>query len=263
MNRKRRVYLEKLAFLYFKDQNEKAIEIQERLVKLKPANSEYQNTLAQYMDYFLGPGGALEARKKAYQNEPDNLEFALRYGKAAYDAGEYKAALDPLSTVLKLDLKNIEALEYRAMCFEALEQYENAITDYKNIVDLQSENVKIMCAIATDYKNKNQFSNGRYWVQRALKARPGYGLAHITMAEIYEATVSYCQDAEKRGRKYDDGLVYEMAYKEYKNAANDPEFKGTASKRMNSLTPVLPTQEEKFMNQDRKILKIDCYSWIK
>ena len=259
---KQESYLEKLAFLYFKDGDQKAIEIQERLVKLKPDNSEYQNTLAQYMDYFLGPGGALEARRKAYQNEPDNLEFAQRYGKAAYDAGEYRAALEPLSTALKLDPKNAEAMEYRAMCYEALEQYENAIADYKQIVDLQMDNAKIMCAIATDYKNRNQFSSGRYWVQRALNTRPGFGLAHITMAEIYEACVTYCQDQEKRGRKYDDGLVYEMAYQEYKKAAGDANYKGTATKRMNSLTPVLPTQEEIFMNQNRKTLKIECYSWI-
>jgi len=255
-------YLEKLAFLYFKDGNEKAIEIQERLVKLKPDNSEYQNTLAQYMDYFLGPGGALEARKNAYKNEPNNIDFALRYGKASYDAGEYKAALEPLSTALKLDPKNVEALEYRAMCYEALEQYDNAIGDYKSIVELQTNNAKIMCAIATDYKNRNQFSSGRYWVQRSLSVRPGYGLAHITMAEIYEACVTYCQDLEKRGRKYDDGLVYELAYQEYQKALNDSEYRGTASRRMNSLKPVLPTQEEIFMNQDRKNLKIDCYSWI-
>jgi len=255
-------YLEKLAFLYFKDGNEKAIEMQERLVKLKPDDSEYQNTLAQYMDYFLGPGGALEARKNAFQNEPENLEFALRYGKAAYDAGEYRAALVPLSAALKLDPKNAEAMEYRAMCYEALEQYENAIADYKNIVDMQTNNAKIMCAIATDYKNRNQFSSGRYWIQRALAIRPGYGLAHITMAEIYEASVTYCQDQDKRGRKYDDGLVYEMAYKEYQRATGDANYKATASKRMNSLTPVLPTQEEVFMNQNRKALKIDCYNWI-
>ncbi len=255
-------YLEKLAFLYFKDENEKAIDIQERLVKLHPDNSEYQNTLAQYMDYFLGPGGALEARKKAYENEPENLEFALRYGKAAYDAGEYRAALVPLSAALKIDPKNAEALEYRAMCYEALEQYEKAIEDYKGIVNLQTDKAKIMCAIATDYKNRNQFSSGRYWVQRALNIHPGYGLAYITMAEIYEASVTYCQDQEKRGRKYDDGLVYEMAYREYQKAANDLNYKGIATKRMNSLTPVLPTQEEVFMNQNRKTLKIDCYNWI-
>ena len=82
------------------------------------------------------------------------------------------------------------------------------------------------------------------------------------MAEIYEASVVYCQDQEKRGRKYDDALVYELAYDEYKKAANDPDYKSTATKRMNSLKTVLPTQEEIFMNQNRKTLKMECYSWI-
>jgi len=173
-------------------------------------------------------------------------------------SGKYLQA----GNIWKYNPKNGEAMEYRAMCYEALEQYEKAIVDYKSLVDLQADNAKTMCAIASDYKNRFQFTNGRYWVQRALNIRPGFGLAYITMAEIYEAAVVYCQDQEKRGRKYDDALVYELAYDEYKKAANDPEYKSTATKRMNSLQMVLPTQEELFMNQNRKTLKLECYSWI-
>ena len=52
------------------------------------------------------------------------------------------------------------------------------------------------------------------------------------MAEIYEAAVVHCQNSEKRGRKYDDGLVYELAYKEYTKAERDPEFASTARSRL-------------------------------
>ena len=256
-------YLEKLAFLYFKDDNEKAIDVQEQLLKLDPTNAEYNNMLAKYTDYFLGPGGALEARKKAYQNDPGNIDFAMQYGKAAYDAGEYRAALEPLSAIVKRDAKNIEAYEYRAMCYESLEQYSTANSDYKKILEITPDDADIMCAIATNYKNMNQFSNGRYWINRALQAKPGYGLAYIGMAEIYERAVTFCQNKENRGRKYDDGLVYELAYYQYQKALNDPAFRSKARTRMDSLKPVLPTDEEVFMNQNRKKLKMNCYtSWI-
>jgi len=200
-------YLEKLAFLYLKDENDKAIEIQQQLVDLEPSNSEYNSRLADYINHFLGPGGALEAHMNAWKSNPDNIELALRAGKAAYDAGRYRDAMDPLSRAIAKDSKNVEAYEFRAMCCEGAENYSAAIADYKKIVDLEAENAKIMCAIATDYKHLHQFANAKYWVNRALQARPGYGLAYITMAEIYEAAVVYCQNSEKRGRKYDDGLV--------------------------------------------------------
>jgi len=262
-NPKKAEYLEKLAFLYYKDENEKAIEIQEQLVNLDPTNSEYNNTLALYTNYFLGAGEALEARKQAYENDPQNMEFAMKYGKAAYDAGEYRAALAPLSAVITNNPKNTQAYETRANCYESLENYSAAITDYKKILDLQSDNADIMCAIAANYRNLNQFSNGRYWINKALQSRPGYGLAYIAMAEIYEKAVTYCQDKENRGRKYDDGLVYELAYDQYKKALNDPAYRSKARTRMNSLKSVLPTDEEIFMNQNRKKLKLDCYtSWI-
>jgi tetratricopeptide (TPR) repeat protein len=255
-------YLEKLAFLYFKDENERSIEIQQRLIDLDPNNSEYHATMAAYQTHFYGD--ALEARKQAYVNNPENIELAFMYGKEAYDQGKYKESIDPLSAVLAKNTKHVDAYKYRAMSLEGLGQYNAAIADYKKILEVQEDNADIMCNIATDYKNLNQFSNGMYWIGRALQARPGFGLAYITKAEIYEASVSYCQNTEKRGRKYDDGLVYQLAYDAYEMAAKDPAFKSDANKRKSNLQPVLPTQEEKFMNQNRTTLRLECYtSWIK
>jgi tetratricopeptide (TPR) repeat protein len=259
-------YLDKLAFLYFKDENDEAIEIQQRLVDLDPSNSEYNSRLADYINHFLGPGGALEAHMNAWKSNPDNIELALRAGKAAYDAGKYRDAIDPLSRVISKDKKNVEAYEYRAMSYEGAGDFKIATEDFKKIVGLEPENARIMCAIASAYKNLNQFANAKYWVKRALQTRQNYGLAYITMAEIYEAAVVYCQNKENRSRKYDDGLVYQLAYNEYTKAERDPEFAITARSRKNSLKTVLPTSEEKFMNQNRTKIKasMTCYSsWIK
>jgi tetratricopeptide (TPR) repeat protein len=190
--------------------------------------------------------------------------MALQYGKTAFDQGQYRESIDPLSAVLASDPKHVEAHKYRAMSLEGLEQYNAAISDYKKILEVEPENAETMCGIATDYKSMNQFSNAMFWTGRALKAKSGYGLAYITRAEIYEAGVSYCQDKENRGRDYDDGLVYKKAYNAYAQAAKDPAFKSDAKRRMSGLKGVLPTKEEEFMNQNRKTLKIECYTnWIK
>ena len=84
------------------------------------------------------------------------------------------------------------------------------------------------------------------------------------MAEVYETAVPYCQNKNNRKRKYDDGLVYEKAKREYEKAMKDPNYKADARRRINNLKPYLPTEEETFMNQNRKNLKESCYtSWIK
>ena len=257
-------YLEKLAFLYFKQKDERALEVQNKLVNLEPTNADYANTLAQMSEFFYGPGGGLEAFKKAWENDPENMDFALKYGKAAYNAGQYQAALIPLNKVIAKDPKNEQAHELIARCDESLQKYSEAIAEYKKILEIEPGNAEIMCNIANDYRNLNQFSNGQYWVNRALQAKPGYGLAHMIMAEIYESAVTYCQNKENRKRKYDDGLVYQKAFDEYQKAAQDPNFRSDARQRINSLKPYLPTDEETFMNQNRKQLKEECYiSWIK
>ncbi len=257
-------YLEKLAFLYYKKGNEKAIEVQTQLTNLAPTNSKYANDLALYSEYFYGAGGGLEAFKNAWENDPGNMDFAFKYGKAAYEAGEYRAALMPLNKVIDNNPKNIKAHEIIALCDESLEQYSHAIAEYKKIVEIEPDNAEIMCSIANDYKFLNQFQNGKYWVNKALQAKPGFGLAYIIMAEIYESAVTYCQNKDQRKRKYDDGLVYEKAMNEYQKASKDPNYKSDANRRINNLKPYLPTDEEKFMNQNRKTLKEDCYnSWIR
>ena len=263
-NPKKPEYLEKLAFLYYKMDNEKAIEIQTKLVDLEPTNSKYANDLALYSEYFYGAGGGLEAFKKAWENDPENIEFAFKYGKAAYNAGEYKAALIPLKAVVAKNPDHVEAHQLIAMSDESLEDYNEAIAEYKKILQIEPNNAEIMCAIANDYRNLNQFSNAQYWVNKAKQTKPGFGLPYIIMAEIYESAVPYCQNKNNRKRKYDDGLVYEMAREEYQKALRDPNFKADARRRINSLKPYLPTDEEKFMNQNRKNLKDSCYSsWIK
>jgi len=257
-------YLEKLAFLYYKMDNEKAIETQNILANLDPKNSKYANDLALYSEYFYGAGGGLDAFKRAWENDPDNIDFAFKYGKAAYNAGEYKAALTPLFAVVKKNPDHKEAHELIAMSDESLEKYKEPIAEYKKILEIEPDNADVMCAIANDYRSLDQFSNAKYWVNKALKAKPGFGLAYMCMAEVYESAVPYCQNKNNRKRKYDDGLVYEKAKKEYEKALKDPNYKADARRRINSLKPYLPTEEETFMNQNRKNLKDSCYtSWIK
>jgi len=176
---------------------------------------------------------------------------------------EKQAAKTALNKVVEKQPDHAEAHQLIALCDEGLENYSHAISEYKKALEKNPNDADIMCAIAVDYKYVNQFSSAKYWVNKALSAKPGYGRAYIAMAEIYESAVTYCQNKDNRKRKYDDGLVYQKAYNEYQKALNDPNFRAEARRRMNNLQPYLPTDEEKFMNQNRPDLKEACYTeWI-
>ena len=259
-NPKNEKYLEKLAFLYYKDDNEKAIKTQANLVELDQTNSSYQETYALYIQHF--GGSPKDAYRDAYLNDPKDIDIAMKYGESAYNEGSYKEAIQPLSDVIKNDANNVKAYRIRAMCRESLEDYQASISDYKKILEIEPQNAVIMCAIANNYRNLNNFSNGKYWIQKALNAKPGFGLAYITMGEIFEHSVTYCQNLSKRDRKYDDGYVYGLALAEYNKASRDEKFTIEARKRMKSLKPYLLTDEEKFMHTGTD-LKLECYGWIK
>ncbi|MGD9487499.1 MAG: tetratricopeptide repeat protein [Calditrichaceae bacterium] len=255
-----KAYLKTIAFLYYKDEDERAIEMQERLVALDPANSEEANSLAQYNVYFHGAGAGLDAYKQAYENDPENVDVALSYGKSALESGKYNESLEPLSKAIAKN-PGTKALTLRASAYENLSRFNDAISDYKKVLENEPNNADVMLNISLNYRSLNSYSNANYWISKALSAKPGYGFAYIIRGELYEAAVSYCQGQRGGKVKYEDKLVYEKANSEYDKAKNDPIFRSKATVKQNNLKPFLPTTEDKFMHKNDKI-KDDCFSWI-
>jgi len=255
-------YAKTLAISYFKNEDEIAIEAQEKVVTLDPENADEKNILAIYVSHFHGEGADLEYRKKAYDQDPTNLDFAFSYAEAEVSAGNYKNALAPLALVIEKK-PSAKVLLLRAEVYENLNKNNNAIADYKEVLKLQLGNVGVMLRIAENYRNNKAFSSARTWVYKTLKQKPGYGQAYISMGEIYEEAAAHCMDKRDGKIKYEDKLVYLKAAKEYLKAQKDPAFKSKAKTKYKNVLPFTPTQEDNFMHKNDKI-KHPCYtSWIK
>ena len=252
-------YAKTLAFLYFKDDNEKCIDCQKTVVRLKPDDPEEANTLAQYMSHFLGEDEVLGIRQENFKKDPTNIDYAQSYAQTAVAAGKFKEALEPLKVILEKK-PSTKFYLLRAEAYEHLNQNNNAIADYKSILKTETKNTNVMLRIAVNYRNNNKFSSAKYWVRQALSAKPGYGLAYITMGEIYEAAVSYCQDQRGGKAKFEDKLVYDLAKNEYLKAKRDPAFRSTANKKIDGVNPFVPTKEDLFMHKNDKI-KSACYKF--
>ncbi|MEJ2542594.1 MAG: hypothetical protein P8Y99_00855 [Calditrichaceae bacterium] len=254
-------HLKTLAFLYYKTDDERAIEYQQIAVNLKPNDPDLSNTLAQYNDYFYGKGAGIAAYKQAYLNDPENMDLALKYAEAAAQSDTVRNALEPLNKVIN-KTPSKKAYNIRAGVYESLGRYNDAINDLKKALDFKTVDLDVMIKIAEDYKLAKNFKNAKYWVNRALRTRPGYGQAYITMGEIYEAAVSYCMGQRGGDLRFEDKLVYEKAFNEYKKAMKDLGFRAKAKTKQNNLRPLIPTKEDRFMNKGVTI-KSSCYtSWI-
>ncbi|RQV96929.1 MAG: tetratricopeptide repeat protein [Calditrichaeota bacterium] len=255
-------YLKTLALLYLKNNDERAVDMQKRVVELVPDDAEQSDLLASMMDMLVDPEEALAQRKENFTKFPDNTDYALDYGDAAVRAGKFEEAIKPLSVAISKDPK-VKAYNLRAQAYESLGSYSKAINDYKSALNLEPSNADLMLNIANNYKFLNNFSSAKYWVGRALGTKPGYGKAYITMGEIIEASVPYCQKQRKNSKTtFEDKLVYEKAKEQYDYAKRDPAYNSKARNKINYLQSLLPTKEDRFMNQGKSITS-SCYDFVK
>jgi tetratricopeptide (TPR) repeat protein len=258
---KEKSYWAKLAYLYYKIDDPKAIDAQRKVVELDPSDVEASRLLAEIMQHF--GEDPLLARKDTWLKDPSNIENAKTYGVAAFERGLYKDALEPFEAILKKEPKNTMAMEYLGRSYEGLNQLRKALGYYREILQIEPRNVNVLCLTASVYGRLHEFTTARRYVQNAERVDPGNGLPHMIMAEIYENAVTYCTD-QRNDQKitYDDKLVYEMAQNELKKATNDTNYANEAKRRIAQFEPLVPTAEDKFMHKNRSNTVEPCYSWI-
>jgi tetratricopeptide (TPR) repeat protein len=258
---KEKSYWAKLAYLYYKIDDPKAIDAQRKVVELDPSDVESSRLLAEIMQHF--GEDPLLARKDTWLKDPSNIENAKTYGVAAFERGLYKDALEPFEAILKKEPKNTMAMEYLGRSYEGLNQLSKALGYYREILQIEPRNVNVLCLTASVYGRLHEFTTARRYVHNAERVDPGNGLPHVIMAEIYENAVTYCTDQRSDQKiTYDDKLVYEMAQTELKKAANDPNYAKDAKRRIEQFQPLVPTPEDKFMHKNRSNTVESCYSWI-
>jgi hypothetical protein len=114
-----------------------------------------------------------------------------------------------------------------------------------------------------DYRFLNQFANSLSWANKALSVKRGYGLAYLVRGETIEASVPYCQNEKNKNKlEFEDKLVYELAYNEFVKAKNDPVYISRANTKIKYVMPLIPTKEDRFMNQNKTITS-SCYDFVK
>lgn len=253
-------YLKVLAGLYFQVDDQKCLEVQQKVVELNPSN-EANNLLIEMMNHFgMDP---IVALKNAFERDKSNVRNAMRYGTEAYVIGDYNASLEAANAVITVDAQHTEAIGLKARSYEGLNQTSEAIKVYKEALQIDPKDIKTLCSIARAYSSLSNFSAARSNVIQAQRIDGGNGEPYMVMAQIYEDAVDYCSGKrEDNDYTYEDKLVFERARGEYKKAQRDANFASTASTRYNNLAALVPTQEEIFMKNNRKTIKDDCYSWI-
>lgn len=256
-------YLKALASLLFQTEDERCIEIQQKVVNKEPDNVEAANLLIQ-MNQFFGRD-PMQAIRNAFETDTTNVANAMRYGKESLITGDYKQALRAFNAVLKVEPNNVDALVQKAKSYEGLGRTNDAINTYKQILKIDPKNVSVLCSIAREYLSLDNFSMAQAQIIQAKRVDPNDGEPYMVMADIYINAAEFCSN--KRGENkynYDDKLVFEKAVEELKKAERDPNYRAAASNRRSGLKDFVRTKEDIFMVGRENIKDEDgCYSWIK
>ncbi len=245
------------------NRNDEAIGVYKQLVELEPDNSEFHDILSRLYKSTGDEDEAIQSQIDALASNPENTAIMFSLGETFFKRGEYEEAIKYYNMLLESRPEDAVALEYVASSYQNLGQYRPAIDTWEKVLALKPDHKKALCEMATCYREIGQLPKARSVARQALNIDSDYGLAYIVIGEVYESAVSQCMDARgDRKIKFDDKLIYKLAYDQYVKARNDMQFADRARSKMNYIQPDIPTTEDLFMHQDVKQARDECYSWI-
>ena len=251
-----------LVSLYIKTgRDEEAVDTYDKILELDPNDMEAKRNQAQLLQSF-DPEAALEKKIKLAEDEPENSQIRFELGKTFFDREEYETSMKYFGEFVSLVPNDVGAMDFIGTSLIRLERYNDAVTEYKKILDVDPQNKKVMTDISSCYKDLQNFRAARTYAKKATAVDPGYGLGWIALGEVYEACADAYVDQKDGKVEFDDKLVYRLAYTQYRRARKDLQFAGDADRHIGFVKGVLPTKEDEFMNKDQTKAKTACYTWI-
>jgi tetratricopeptide (TPR) repeat protein len=112
----------------------------------------------------------------AYRHEDgDNPYFYL--GKISEIEGRLDDAIMHYSRALTLNPFDEESLIGRGSCYTVKKNHEVAVTDFKKVLDIPTQNRNapleyVLYAIAENYRQQKDFLNALHWGEKALSENP-------------------------------------------------------------------------------------------
>lgn len=213
---------------YKKKDYDKALNIYQDIVKVKPSSEVYGN-----MGVIYKIKGDIKTAIKYYieaiKLNPKNFQVYNNLGNAFKDIKDYKMALKAYSDALKLNPNDFNTYNNLGILYEAVGNSEKAIEAYKQAVRVNPNNAKSINNIAVVLYKQKKYAQSAQIFEIALKTDPNYNEVYSNMgaafnkAKEYDKAIEALEEAIKRmpnhGGAYTNlGNVYNKLH-DYKKAA--------------------------------------------
>ena len=186
---------------------------------------------------------AARAYKHLHRLMPEESEYLLKYGQYLAKSGDLKKSLDILNEYINKNPNDYRGYQYLGLVMAFKKNYKDALRQLKKAEKLNPKSVKLMCDIASVYKDMKNYALARRYLAKAKKIDPKFGYIYIVEGDIvYQQAMDLVPESGELNMAAKCKLL--TAYKIYKKALADPNWAGFAKSKMDYLKKYLPTREE-------------------
>ncbi|QCX53111.1 tetratricopeptide repeat protein [Elizabethkingia sp. JS20170427COW] len=129
---------------------------------------------------------AIEFVNGYLDNNPYSQIAWMEYGNIYYNQKNYKEAIKAFDYLLAINAEAIGVYSNKAACYEALEEWEEAIKTYQESQEYEFTKAYSYHKIGLCYRKLNQPTNALNAMQKALYEDPQFHQAMISISEVYE-----------------------------------------------------------------------------
>lgn len=236
------------------------IEQLDYLIDLQPEQADWAQEKDRILSEHYDPEEQIASLRRNHEQFPADLKITRKLATALFEyatPATWTESLGLLDALIAAEPETPRHLEQKATALEGLGRVDDAARVLQRQMELQPGKADLPGRVGDLYLNRGDLASARRWALRAQRSFPDHGRGYILMAKIYEAAVDKCAGSDL---KFDDKLVYELAYKEYAKVG-DAAWRGTAAQRRQALEEVLPTAEDRFFNKYEQP-KGECYKWL-
>lgn len=256
-------YLRKKAEIHQSlNQPDEAIASYEKLLQIESDDQPAKDALTALVREHRDPAEYIERLEQETRDHPDNLLKRMDLMRAYQDQNMNREVVREANEILERDPGRLEVYRATAKAYDNLNQLQNAINTYRALLEQNPGNGGVMLRIADNLQQLDRFAEARGWIVRAKRNGASTGEADYILGLTYEASGDACSGG---GLKYDDKLVYTIAYGLFQKAAasDDYNIKGKAQSRVGYMEQFVPKKSDWFLNQGEEMPEKDCYGWIK
>lgn len=228
-----------------------------------PSNAAIQSDLiAAYEEAGENP---LKFMERRWRDNPDKAQWGIDYAAKLVDMLDHATAYRVLEEVIRRTPSARAA--YNLLAETALDEgdVDRAISALERLFGVNPTDDRAAMELARSYLRKASFERALQWAQTALRVTTNGGGMLYVRAEVYFDTAEDCVTGRETGiASFQDKLVYQMAYEDYK-AALDKGYRRARTRADFLEKNLVPSKGDWFLQPaDIRVFKPQgaCYGWI-